>query len=239
MDGTYALGGQRRTSYAKTGGQGYGGVVCKLSCWSISWYVNVKLLFTLNYEQKKTMFFFRFVGVSIEAVSDSSRYFVIRVLDDSGKFLYETRQWCDIIFFLMSKCVMFFFVCVWISGRSAFLGLGFGDRSDSFDLNVALQDHFKWVKNQEQIELDKSDPKPELDLGFKAGETIKINMKITVSEISALLPLIIWMRLTKDRKTERVFFHAFFKFLNPMRCRLFFRMATFFPGAVTIMKTYY
>lgn len=86
-------------------------------------------------------------GVAIEAVSDSSRYFVIRVLDDSG--------------------------------RSAFLGLGFGDRSDSFDLNVALQDHFKWVKNQEQIESEKSQPKQELDLGFKEGETIKINMKIT------------------------------------------------------------
>uniref|UniRef100_A0A0K8TNX5 NECAP PHear domain-containing protein n=1 Tax=Tabanus bromius TaxID=304241 RepID=A0A0K8TNX5_TABBR len=86
-------------------------------------------------------------GVAIEAVSDSSRYFVIRVQDDSG--------------------------------RSAFLGLGFGDRSDSFDLNVALQDHFKWVKNQEQIEKEKVEPKPELDLGFKEGETIKINMKIT------------------------------------------------------------
>lgn len=58
--------------------------------------------------------------------------------------------------------------------------MGFGDRSDSFDLNVALQDHFKWVKNQEQIEIDKSAPKQELDLGFKEGETIKINMKITV-----------------------------------------------------------
>ncbi|XP_039496852.1 NECAP-like protein CG9132 [Drosophila santomea] len=86
-------------------------------------------------------------GVAIEAVSDSSRYFVIRVQDDNG--------------------------------RSAFLGLGFGDRSDSFDLNVALQDHFKWVKNQEQIEKEKTEPKQELGLGFKEGETIKINMRIT------------------------------------------------------------
>lgn len=67
------------------------------------------------------------------------------------------------------------------TGRSAYLGLGFGDRSDSFDLNVALQDHFKWVKNQEKIEQDKTAPKQDLNLGFKDGETIKINMKITVS----------------------------------------------------------
>lgn len=72
-------------------------------------------------------------------------------------------------------------VCFFVAGRTAFLGLGFGDRSDSFDLNVALQDHFKWVKNQEKIDQEKAAPKQELDLGFKEGETIKINMKITVS----------------------------------------------------------
>lgn len=65
-------------------------------------------------------------------------------------------------------------------GRTAFIGVGFSDRSDSFDLNVALQDHFKWIKKSEEIEKEKVEPKPELDLRFKEGETIKINMKITV-----------------------------------------------------------
>lgn len=97
-------------------------------------------------------------GVAIESVSDSSRYFVLRIMDDSG--------------------------------RTAFIGLGFGDRSDSFDMNVALQDHFKWVKNQEQIEKEKEEgPKAQLDLGFKEGETIKINMKITVSRTLLCVPL--------------------------------------------------
>lgn len=86
-------------------------------------------------------------GVAIESVSDSSRYFVLRIQDDNG--------------------------------RTAFIGLGFGDRSDSFDMNVALQDHFKWVKNEEQIAKEKEEPQQQLDLGFKEGETIKINMKIT------------------------------------------------------------
>jgi hypothetical protein len=31
------------------------------------------------------------------------------------------------------------------TGRKAYIGIGFADRSDSFDLNVALQDHFKQV----------------------------------------------------------------------------------------------
>lgn len=88
-------------------------------------------------------------GAAVEPVTDSSRYFVLKIQDDNG--------------------------------RAAFIGVGFLDRSDSFDLNVALQDHFKWLKNREQIEKEKEQPKPELDLRFKEGETIKINMKITVS----------------------------------------------------------
>lgn len=53
----------------------------------------------------------KYPGVAIEAVSDSSRYFVVKIVDDNG--------------------------------RSAFIGIGFGDRGDSFDLNVSLSDHFK------------------------------------------------------------------------------------------------
>lgn len=78
--------------------------------------------------------------------------------------------------FYFFTILIFFF----LSGRAAFIGIGFGDRSDSFDLNVALQDHFKWVKKEEEAEKEKEEGKPTLDLGFKDGQTIKINMKITV-----------------------------------------------------------
>ena len=37
---------------------------------------------------------------------------------------------------------------VLIAGRHAFIGMGFTDRGDSFDFNVALQDHFKYVDKQ-------------------------------------------------------------------------------------------
>ncbi|GMS83830.1 hypothetical protein PENTCL1PPCAC_6005 [Pristionchus entomophagus] len=81
-------------------------------------------------------------SVAIEAVSDSSRYFVIRLQNDSG--------------------------------QSAFVGLGFQDRSDSFDLNVALQDHFKFLKKSE--EMSREPTGPALDLSFKEGQTITINI---------------------------------------------------------------
>ncbi|KAI1885828.1 hypothetical protein AGOR_G00207800 [Albula goreensis] len=85
-------------------------------------------------------------GIAVETVSDSSRYFVIRIQDESG--------------------------------RSAFIGIGFGDRGDSFDFNVALQDHFKWVKQDNEIikQSQTPDSTPKLDLGFKEGQTITLNI---------------------------------------------------------------
>ncbi|XP_077510185.1 NECAP-like protein CG9132 isoform X1 [Amblyomma americanum] len=89
----------------------------------------------------------KYPGIAVEAVMDSSRYFVIRLQDDSG--------------------------------RAAFIGIGFADRGDSFDLNVALQDHFKWLEKSEELEKGGSDTsQPQLDLSFKEGQTIKISMNI-------------------------------------------------------------
>jgi len=81
-------------------------------------------------------------GVAIEAVLDSSRYFVVRIQNDAG--------------------------------QSANVGIGFADRGDSFDLNVALQDYFKGLKNEQD---STQAPAPKLDLAFKEGQTIKIHIK--------------------------------------------------------------
>jgi hypothetical protein len=81
-------------------------------------------------------------GVEYEPVTDSSRYFVIRLRNDNG--------------------------------QTAFVGIGFADRGDSFDLNVAVQDHFKSVKKSEEIINESNTPK--LDLGFKEGQTITVNI---------------------------------------------------------------
>lgn len=88
----------------------------------------------------------QFPGIAVETVTDSSRYFVLRIQDGNG--------------------------------RSAFIGIGFSDRGDAFDFNVSLQDHFKWVKQETELskEPQGQDNLPKLDLGFKEGQTIKLNI---------------------------------------------------------------
>uniref|UniRef100_A0A7E4VKE0 DUF1681 domain-containing protein n=1 Tax=Panagrellus redivivus TaxID=6233 RepID=A0A7E4VKE0_PANRE len=84
-----------------------------------------------------------------EQVSDSSRYFVIRLRNNNG--------------------------------QTACIGIGFADRSDSFDLNVAIQDHFKMLKKDEEIEKEE-EARPKLDLSFKEGQTITVNIGVRFYE---------------------------------------------------------
>ena len=86
----------------------------------------------------------KFPGVAVEPVSDSSRYFVLRLLDPSG--------------------------------QHAFVGLGFEDRGDAFDFNVALQDHFKQVTQSKRLAEEEAKPPPHKDYSLKAGEKIHINL---------------------------------------------------------------
>ena len=58
------------------------------------------------------------------------------------------------------------------------LGLGFSDRSDSFDLNMALNDHFKSLRLDEEIAKEEEEPREQLDLSLKEGQTIKVNINI-------------------------------------------------------------
>ncbi|KAJ3753020.1 adaptin ear-binding coat-associated protein 1 [Lentinula raphanica] len=88
----------------------------------------------------------------VEAVLDSSRYFVVRIED---------------------------------SGRKAYIGMGFIERTDSFDFSVALQDYTKrWRASQNSSETvegeDKLSPHipagPKKDFSLKEGQTFSINL---------------------------------------------------------------
>lgn len=84
---------------------------------------------------------------SVDAVLDSSRYFVIR-LENQGK--------------------------------KAYIGMGFAERSDSFDFNVALQDHTKrWkaLKNPPTPqETAAASNLPKKDYTLKEGQTFSISI---------------------------------------------------------------
>ena len=82
---------------------------------------------------------------SVEAVLDSSRYFVLRIEDGSGKH--------------------------------AFIGLGFTDRSHAFDFNAALQDFRREINSEkERAEAPPAAEGPKLDLSLKEGQTIKVKI---------------------------------------------------------------
>ncbi|KAI3767623.1 hypothetical protein L2E82_17906 [Cichorium intybus] len=61
---------------------------------------------------------------AVESVLDSSRYFVLKIEDGTGKH--------------------------------AFIGLGFTERNEAFDFNVALSDHEKYVKREIEKEADEA-----------------------------------------------------------------------------------
>lgn len=60
------------------------------------------------------------------------------------------------------------------SGKHAYIGMGFQERSEAFDFNVALQDFTKHLKNETTPKPEYTGPK--VDYSWKEGETININI---------------------------------------------------------------
>eukprot|EP00800_Vazella_pourtalesii_P022097 TRINITY_DN849_c0_g1_i1.p1 TRINITY_DN849_c0_g1~~TRINITY_DN849_c0_g1_i1.p1 ORF type:complete len:241 (-),score=67.59 TRINITY_DN849_c0_g1_i1:217-939(-) len=81
---------------------------------------------------------------NIDPVIDSSRYFVLKVVNGMDH---------------------------------AFVGMGFDDRSDSFDLRVTLQEHFRQLQKEIDIKQEEDNPIPTVDYSLKDGQSIKIDFK--------------------------------------------------------------
>ncbi|KAJ7977222.1 Adaptin ear-binding coat-associated protein 1 [Quillaja saponaria] len=68
-------------------------------------------------------------------------------------------------------------------GKHAFIGLGFAERNEAFDFNVALSDHDKYVRREHEKETGESSEDTQMDIHpavnhrLKEGETIRINVK--------------------------------------------------------------
>jgi hypothetical protein len=103
-------------------------------------------------EQDGTLFaecLYSLQGNTVEPVTDSSRFFVIKIQNNS-------------------------------TGQHAFIGLGFIDRNESFDFNVALQDFAKQLGRCKEDKSVRQTPK--VDLSLKEGATIKVNIGGMVSK---------------------------------------------------------
>lgn len=95
--------------------------------------------------------------LSVEPANDSSRYFVLRVSDGSG--------------------------------RHAFLGMGFLERSEAFEFNVTLQDHVKRLRNEREAlaARDRPAPPPQ-DFSLKGSVSISLPGGATPKPRAAAAP---------------------------------------------------
>ena len=50
----------------------------------------------------------------------------------------------------------------------------FSDRSDAFDMNMSLNEHFKSLRVDDEIAKESEEPREQLDLSLKEGQTIKV-----------------------------------------------------------------
>ncbi|KAJ8899355.1 hypothetical protein K2173_018329 [Erythroxylum novogranatense] len=79
-------------------------------------------------------------------------------------------------------------------GKHAFIGLGFAERNEAFDFNVALSDHDKYVRREQEKESGETsegdahiDIHPAVNHRLKEGETIRINVKAKPSTGAGML----------------------------------------------------
>jgi len=86
-------------------------------------------------------------GTAVEPVLDSSRYFVLKIQDGSG--------------------------------RHAFVGMGFTERTDAFDFNASISDHLRGVQQMKESVKAAATlaSQPKVDYSLKSGQTIHVELK--------------------------------------------------------------
>lgn len=70
------------------------------------------------------------------------------------------------------------------TGRHAFLGVGFLERSQAFDFNAAIADHDKHIRMEREAEkaAKEYEARPKLDLSLKAPITVSLNISKTATK---------------------------------------------------------
>jgi hypothetical protein len=71
----------------------------------------------------------------------------------------------------------FFVLRIENQGKHAFIGIGFSERSEAFDFNVALQDHQKFL-DRKKLPVTDFSKEEKKDYSMKEGTKIKVNLKV-------------------------------------------------------------
>ncbi|KAF5380987.1 hypothetical protein D9615_004112 [Tricholomella constricta] len=75
----------------------------------------------------------------------------------------------------------YFVVRVEDAGKKAYIGMGFAERSDSFDFNVALQDYTKRFKASLNPEPSSDEPSPHVPTGPKKDYSLKEGQTFSIA----------------------------------------------------------
>jgi hypothetical protein len=90
------------------------------------------------------------------------------------------------------------------TGRRAFLGLGFNERSEAFDFNAALADHKKWLRQQQEAKAMalQWNSQTRLDLSLPPGQTIHVDIKVISPSfvLFSFIPQFILLPDTRERE---------------------------------------
>lgn len=62
------------------------------------------------------------------------------------------------------------------TGKHAFIGLGFSERNEAFDFNVALSDHDKYVKRDGDKEEGESSSDNHIDIYPAVNQRLKVSL---------------------------------------------------------------
>ena len=105
--------------------------------------------------------------VPVEAVIDSSRFFVLRIEDSppDAQPHTHTKAGCS--------------PEPHPHARHAFIGLGFRERPLAFDFQEAVYDHVKYVNKKKEAEAlgEEYERRPSKDMRIKEGQTLHLSLK--------------------------------------------------------------
>mmetsp|Transcript_18487 Transcript_18487/g.32109 ORF Transcript_18487/g.32109 Transcript_18487/m.32109 type:complete len:244 (-) Transcript_18487:11-742(-) len=103
---------------------------------------------------------------------------IVQLIDSTSGELFAVCPVDDTAVEPVKDSSRYFVLRIENQGRHAFIGLGFAERNEAFDFNVALQDHKKYLKNKEESAkaLERLKNEPDVDYTLKGPIKVSLNV---------------------------------------------------------------